>query len=195
VGELSGDQFDEVEVCSPDELATWLASNFDRAAGVWLLTHKKHVRDRHVSHEQVLDALVAFGWCDGRQLRIDDDRVLQQISPRRTQPWARSYKVRAERLMAEGRMHIAGLAVVERAKASGMWDAMNAVDDLVVPEDLAMALDDNPPARANFDGFPPSTRRNILRWITYAKKPETRSRRLDRVASDAAAGVRTSTNG
>lgn len=32
------------------------------------------------------------GWCDGGMRRIDDLRVRQQISPRRTQPWAKTYK-------------------------------------------------------------------------------------------------------
>ncbi|MGF1664064.1 MAG: YdeI/OmpD-associated family protein [Kineosporiaceae bacterium] len=62
-------------------------------------------------------------------------------------------------------MQPAGLASVERAKATGMWEAIADVDDLVVPDDLAEALAAAPPAAAYFDACPPSTRRNILRWI------------------------------
>ncbi|NUN49016.1 MAG: YdeI/OmpD-associated family protein [Candidatus Brocadiae bacterium] len=50
--------------------------------------------------------------------------------------------------------------------------------ELRVPPDLAKALKGNARARAAFEGFPPSHRREYIEWITEAKRPETRSRRL-----------------
>lgn len=47
-----------------------------------------------------------------------------------------------------------------------------------VPPDLAAALNQNAKARATFDGFPPSHRREYIDWITEAKRPETREKRL-----------------
>lgn len=47
-----------------------------------------------------------------------------------------------------------------------------------VPADLAAALRKNVKARAAFAGFPPSHRREYVEWITGAKRPETRARRL-----------------
>jgi uncharacterized protein YdeI (YjbR/CyaY-like superfamily) len=195
MGKLSGDRFIEVEVRSVDELRSWLAEHHSQTEGVWLITYKKHVLSKYLMHEDLLDELVAFSWCDGRRMRVDDDRVMQQISPRRTQPWARTYKDRAERLIAQGRMHSSGLASVEGAKATGMWDAMNDVDDLTVPPDLADALTRLQGAQVAYDSFPPSTRRNILRWIASAKRSETRARRITRIAQDASRGIRTKTNG
>jgi uncharacterized protein YdeI (YjbR/CyaY-like superfamily) len=194
MGAIAGDKFLEVEVQSAGELRAWFVEHHAQTEGIWLITFKKHVVTKHVTHEDVLDVLVAFGWCDGRMMRIDDDRVMQQISPRRTQPWARTYKERAERLIGAGLMQPSGLSAVESAKQNGMWDAMNDVDSLIVPDDLAAEL-----LRLNamptYESFSPSTRRNILRWIAYAKRPETRARRIDRVAQDASRGVATPTNG
>ena len=51
---------------------------------------------KHLIHEQLLDGLIAFGWCDGIARRFDDERVMQLVSPRRTRPWAGSYKQRAD---------------------------------------------------------------------------------------------------
>lgn len=195
VGALSGDRFAEVEVTSVAELHEWLQCHHGRPDGVWLVTYRKAAGDRHVPHDAVLDELTAFGWCDGGMRRVDDLRTRQQISPRRTRAWARSYRDRAERLIAEGRMQPAGQAAVDLARRTGQWDAMNDVDDLVVPPDLQSALDLQPPAAHSFAGFPPSTRRNILRWIAAARTPQTRTRRIDRVATDASSGVRTPTNG
>jgi len=195
VGVVADDRFERVPVSSRAELHQWLLDHHGQAEAVWLQTWKKSVPDRYVSHEDVLDELVAFGWIDGTMRRIDDQRVAQLVSPRRTQPWARSYKIRAERLIASELMHPAGLASVEAAKTPGMWEAMNDVDDLVVPDDLAAALAVPPPASDTFAAFPPSTRRNILRWIASARTAPTRSRRIATTAADAQHGIRTKSNG
>ncbi len=47
-----------------------------------------------------------------------------------------------------------------------------------VPADLVAALRKSAKARAAFDGFPPSHRREYVEWITGAKRPETRARRV-----------------
>jgi uncharacterized protein YdeI (YjbR/CyaY-like superfamily) len=172
-----------VEVRTEHELHEWLEHHHTHTEAVWLVTWKKPTQATraaetpptpssdgcYIPHETVLDHLVAFGWIDGIRRRLDDTRSIQLISPRRTRPWAKSYKDRAERLIATGRMHPAGLADVEHAKHTGAWDAMNDVDALVVPDDLTAALAAHPPAANHFARFPASTRRNILRWIASAR--------------------------
>ena len=112
------DRFEHVEVASAQELHDWLLAHHRQHEAVWLVTWKKVVPDRYVPHEQVLDELVAFGWVDGIRRRIDDERSRQLVSPRRTQPWARSYAQRAERSFADGRKQPAGAATVERARTT-----------------------------------------------------------------------------
>lgn len=51
--------------------------------------------------------------------------------------------------------------------------------EAVVPDDLAAALAATPKARAAFDKFPPSHRREYIEWITEAKTSATRTRRLE----------------
>ncbi len=189
------DGFAWVEVTSDQELHDWLRQNHHQNVAVWLVTWKKVVPDKYVSTTQVLDQLVAFGWCDGIRRQLDDERTRQLVSPRRTQPWAKSYKDRAERLITTGRMQPAGLASVERAKAEGMWDAMNDVDALVVPDDLADALAAHSPADEYFAAFPVSVRRNILRWIAYAKTPPTREKRIALTVTQAQVNIRVKSNG
>ena len=50
--------------------------------------------------------------------------------------------------------------------------------ELETPADLDAALDSNPAARATFEAFPPSCRRDYVEWIVEAKREETRSKRL-----------------
>ena len=93
--------------------------------------------------------------------------------------------MRVERMERDGLMTDAGRAVIERARSDGSWSLLDAVEDLVVPEDLAAALAARRSARENFDAFPPGARKVILQWIVQAKRPETRRRRIEETAEKA----------
>jgi uncharacterized protein YdeI (YjbR/CyaY-like superfamily) len=195
MGDLANDRFIEVTITSEQELHTWLEHHHTHHEAIWLITYKKAISEKYIPHDQVLDQLIAYGWCDGIRRRIDNERSMQLVSPRRTQPWAKSYKDRAERLIATGKMEHSGLQSVERARSTGMWDAMNDVDALVIPPDLAQALSVQAPANHYFANFPVSTRRNILRWIASAKTEPTRARRIALTASEARQNVPVKSNG
>lgn len=59
-----------------------------------------------------------------------------------------------------------------------------------VPPDLAAALRKDAKARATFEGFPPSARREYVDWIVEAKAAETRARRLAQAVAWMAEGKR-----
>lgn len=163
----------------------WLDANNGQADSVLLVTWKAKRRDRYVSRDEVLDALIANGWIDGRRYTLDDDRTMQLISPRRQQAWAASYRERATRLVDDGRMRPAGTAAIDRAKELGTWDSLASVDRLEEPEDLLLALAQRD-AMAWWSAAAPSYRRNVLRWIATAKRPPTREKRIRTVADHAA---------
>ncbi len=180
--------FEKVEIQQPNALWDWLEEHHAQDSSIWLVTWKAAHRDRYVSRDQVLDALITYGWIDGIRRKLDDDRTMQLISPRKQQVWAETYKQRAARLVEEGRMMPSGLAAVETAKTAGTWNALDHVDALFVPEDLKNAL--SGPASSWFEAAAPSYRRNVLRWIAGAKKSGTRAKRVSIVAAYAAQGKR-----
>ena len=182
---MNPDKFQRIEVTNKHELWDWLEQNHRQAESVWLVTFKKVVTDKYLSREEVLDALVAYGWIDGVRRQVDEGKTMQLISPRKTRPWAKSYKLRAHRLISLGLMKPSGQAAVDLAIQNGGWDEMNEVDELVIPEDLELALKNLGQALEYFQGFPESARRNILRWIASAKTDATRRKRIDLVASEA----------
>jgi uncharacterized protein YdeI (YjbR/CyaY-like superfamily) len=49
---------------------------------------------------------------------------------------------------------------------------------LPVPPELAAALAKNKKARANYEAFPPSHKRDYNEWISEAKRPETKAARV-----------------
>ncbi len=91
-------------------------------------------------------------------------------------------KERIARLVAGGLMMPAGLAKIEAARQDSSWDALDAVEALEIPPDLAAALAAYPNASTYFDAFPRSVKRGILEWISNAKKPETRANRIAETA-------------
>lgn len=56
-------------------------------------------------------------------------------------------------------------------------EALDAIEALEVPDDLAAALGRNAAARRHFDSFRPGSRKLILTWIGTAKRPDTRAAR------------------
>lgn len=62
--------------------------------------------------------------------------------------------------------------------------------ELPLPDDLAAALAVDPAAQATYDAFPPGQRREYIEWITDAKRPETRAKRVGQAAAWMAEGKR-----
>lgn len=85
-------------------------------------------------------------------------------------------------------MEIPGVAAIAKSKALGLWDAYEHVDLLQVPQDLREGLDAQPQAASFFDAAAPSYRRNVLRWINSAKRPQTRVVRIEKTKQFSALG-------
>ena len=181
-----------VEVTSAHQLRDWLITNHGQKESVWLITYKKHTGDRYVSTQEVLDELLCFGWIDGIARKLDENRTMQLISPRKAHHWAKSYKDRVARLQKEGRMHPLGLRAIEESKRRGLWNFMDDVDALIQPDDLVAALKAQPGATDYFDAFADSSKRFTLRWIKLAKTPATRARRIEQAAALAARNMKIS---
>jgi len=169
----------------------WLAQHHDGSDGVWVVLWRPRSGRTGLTYEEAVLEALCFGWIDSRMGRLDDQRNVLRFSPRkRGSGWARSNKVRVEQLMREGLMTDAGLARIEEARQDGSWTLLDAVEDLVVPDDLAAALAAHPGARQRWDGLPRSVRRAALAWIVQAKRPETRATRVAQTARQTAQGER-----
>ena len=182
------EDFEQIEVTSGKALRGWLLANHRQAESVWLVTYKKIMPAKYVSRWEVLDQLLCFGWIDGIRRKLDDQRTMQLISKRRTEHWAKSYKDRVAKLIEKGAMHPSGLESIELAKATGAWNFMDDVDDLIIPRDLEKALSEMEGATAFFSGINPSSKRFALRWIKLAKTQKTRKTRISRIAKLSASG-------
>jgi uncharacterized protein YdeI (YjbR/CyaY-like superfamily) len=185
------DEGERVHLETVDAWSDWLERNHERDTGVWLVSWRTRTRRPAVGYDEAVTEALRFGWIDSKGVTLDDDRTMQWFSPRRRgSAWARSNKRRIARLEAQGRLEPAGRALVESAKADGTWTLLDAVEDLIVPDDLATAFDEHPGSREQWDTFPPSARRAILEWIVLAKRDATRAKRVAETARLAANGER-----
>lgn len=172
-----------VHPLSREEWRGWLEQHHTRTEGVWLISYKKAAGKPRVDYEEAVEEALCFGWVDSKGKKLDEERSLLWFAPRKPRSgWSRPNQQRIERLIAAGRMAPAGLAKVEAAKADGSWNALDAVEALEVPLDLEQAFAAFPEARRYWDAFPRSVKRGILEWISTAKRPETRAKRIEETA-------------
>ena len=144
-----------------------------------------------MAYEDLVEVALCFGWIDSTVNILDDLRGLQLMTPRKPRSsWTRLNKQRVAALEAQGRMTDAGRRTIETAKANGSWTIYDAIEDLLEPDDFSDALDACPAARAAWDGFPPSARKQMLWSVVRSRRPETRASRIATIVSATASGQR-----
>ena len=181
----------EVQVDSLQQLRDWLTVNHGRGSGIWLVTFKQADPDRHVAYKDIVDEALCFGWVDSLPRAKDADRTMLYLSPRKAgSNWSRVNKAKVDRLEAEGRMAEPGRRVVARAKADGTWTALDDVENLILPPDLAAAFDTRPDLLSVWEGWPRSVKRGALEILLNARRSATRSARIATILESAERGER-----
>lgn len=175
-------------------LRRWLARHHATHGPIWLVYRKRDASGtRALSYDDIVEEALSFGWIDSVSGSVDSRHARLYFSPRRPRSvWSARNKRLLLSLEQRGLMTDAGRAVIERAKADGSWSALDEAESLRVPADLARAFDAVPGARANYDAFPPGARKQLLTWVTTAKRPETRAARVSRAAELAGKNIRAS---
>lgn len=185
---------DDAEWLEPrqrSDLRAWLAEQHASSTGAWVVYPRKAARTTEPDYDAIVEEVLCFGWVDSRPGRVDDTRTRVYISPRKPgSPWAATNKARVGRLVADGRMTEAGQAVIDRARADGSWTSIDSSEAALIPPDLSDAFATYPGSSENFARFPQGVRKQILQWITMAKRPETRAARIDETARLAQLGIR-----
>lgn len=164
----------------------WLAENHEREVSVWLVLYKKDASGYNLSHSSAVDEALCYGWIDSLTNKRDEESRYQFFSKRKPKSnWSAINKNKALKLIEDGLMREAGLQCIETAKANGMWDALNDVENIIVPEDLKRELEAHKIALTNWETFPRSSKKAILKWISEAKREETRINRVSETIKSA----------
>ncbi|MDQ6839278.1 MAG: YdeI/OmpD-associated family protein [Actinomycetota bacterium] len=179
---------------------------FDDPAGLraWLVDHARHSRELFVgfhkvgtgrggpSWSQAVDQALCFGWVDGVRRRIDDDTYVIRFTPRRPEStWSKVNVAKVERLSEAGLMTPEGMAAFARRapERTGIY-TYEQTDAPAFTAEEETTFKGRAEAWAFFADQAPWYRRTAAGWVTQAKRPETRARRLVALMDDSAAGRR-----
>ncbi|OYY64789.1 YdeI family protein [Sphingomonas sp. 28-62-11] len=183
------DDYERVEVTSRADWRAWLAANHGQATPIWLVTYKQAAGDRYLPYGAIVEEALCFGWIDSLPRKLDDLRTMLLLSPRKPgSGWSAANRERAERLIADGQMAAAGLAIVVAARADGSWDRLRAPETGDPPADLAAALA-AAGADKGFTALSLATRKRCLEFLGSARRAETRAARIAKIVAGAQAGV------
>ncbi|GAA0523099.1 hypothetical protein Ade02nite_96560 [Paractinoplanes deccanensis] len=173
-------ELEELIVADAQALRAWLLDNHATSPGVWLALTKKGGTVTTLTWQQAVDEALCFGWIDGQARRRDEGSSWIRYTPRRARStWSQRNVAHVARLEADGRMHPAGVAAVEAAKADGRWAAAYAPpSEAEVPADLLAAIADEPAAQAMFDVLTKANRFALIYRLNAVKRAETRERKI-----------------
>ena len=179
---------DCLEFRDRDQWRSWLEANHAQAEEAWLVHYKKGFQEGTLTLGEAVEEALCYGWIDSTLRRVDQRRYALRYSPRRPNSiWSQSNKRRVRRLTREGRMAPAGLAAVAQAKENGQWEAATRREQVdLIPPELEAALRARHGARDAYLALPASRRKQLIHWITSAKRPVTRQRRIAAILEEVA---------
>ena len=174
-----------------DAWRDWLSKNHSTKSSIWLIIYHKNSKKKSIYYDEAVEEALCFGWIDSIAHKRDHESKYQYFTPRKAKSnWSKANKQRVDKMLAQGRMTESGQAMIDLAKRTGTWEALEKVQQSILPIDLQIALDQNTIAKGYFEAFPPSSKRIILEWLLNAKKEEIRQKRIAEIIALAAVNKR-----
>jgi uncharacterized protein YdeI (YjbR/CyaY-like superfamily) len=177
---------------TPAEFAAWLERHDETAGELTVGFYKRGSGKPSLTWPESVAVALCFGWIDGVRRGLDDDSYTIRFTPRKPgSHWSKVNVAKAQELIESGEMREAGRRAFEQRRADRTGRASYERDEPAeLQPDQEERLKQNPPAWEFFDAQPPWYRRTAIHWVTSAKRPETRERRLQRLIEESAAGRR-----
>ena len=172
------------------EFRRWLEANHETAPELLVGFWKKSSGKPSIDWPQARDQALCFGWIDGHRKSLGDEAYTIRFTPRRKGSIFSSVNVaRFEGLKATGLMTPAGERAYEENKhKSGLYSYERPLTHFTPDEEALFRS--NRAAWADWEKRPPGYRKQVLGWVTGAKRPETRLKRLRELIGVSADGRR-----
>lgn len=186
----------EIETYCPKSQADWrkwLKKNHQSKQSIWLVYFRVSTKIASITWSEAVDEALCFGWIDSTKKTIDKERYMQYFSKRKiNSTWSKINKEKVTNLIQNNLMTKAGLESIEIAKQNGSWIILDDVENLIIPEDLKIALNKNEGSMEFFQSQSKSMKKIMLYWLMSAKRIETRKKRIAEIAQSASKGIRPS---
>ncbi len=171
---------EQLYIKNRSEWRKWLRSNYSKSDGVWLIFYKQHTGKISLDYDEMVEEALCFGWIDSIIKKIDDEKYVRKVTPRKPDSkWSELNKKRVKKLEKQGLMTKAGSIMINEARKCGKWDKSGRQQmSFKMPLELETALEKNKEAQMFFATLAPSYKKHFIGWISTAKRPETRDRRV-----------------
>ncbi|MBB2911206.1 uncharacterized protein YdeI (YjbR/CyaY-like superfamily) [Streptosporangium becharense] len=179
---------------TPEEFRTWLEEHHTIATELLVGFHKKGTGRPSITWSESVDQALCFGWIDGVRRSLGAESYCIRFTPRRPgSTWSAVNIAKVAELTDRGLMHPAGLRAFEkRTDANSAIYSHERRDDPVLDEEQRRRFQAEPDAWEWFQAQPPGYRKTVVHWVTSAKRPETREKRLAQLITESARGRRLS---
>lgn len=151
----------------------WLEAHHDKKTEIWLRMFRKETGKPSLSYDDLVEECLCFGWIDGVVKKLDAESRVQRIRPRRKKSFLSGLnRQRVWKLQKRGLMTSMGLvpAIVDQLG--------NPDEPLIIPDWVAVQLQQSTEVWGNFQQFPYFYRRLKIGWIAEAgkRRDETQKR-------------------
>lgn len=183
------DLMEEIEIGSSNDWRAWLKNNHETSKGVWLIFRMKSKMDGDepaLTVPEAIDEALCFGWIDSLAGRVDDQRYKLKFTPRGPKSkWSRRNLQRAVELIEQGRMTEAGAKALPKDINERLERPDPHVTRTVISyTELEEALKKNPAVWEKYRSMTPGRRKEFAQYVSAAKRPETKARRIEKVIED-----------
>jgi uncharacterized protein YdeI (YjbR/CyaY-like superfamily) len=173
---------------TPAEFRAWLEKHHASAPELMVGFHKKHTGKQSLDWPQARDEALCFGWIDGVRKSMGAESYTIRFTPRRAgSVWSKVNLARFAALKAAGAMTAAGEAAFAAGRENRSHYSYESELRELEPGEVAR-FKANAAAWHDWEKRPPGYRKVVLHWVTSAKRPETRARRLAILIEDSAHG-------
>lgn len=162
------------------EWRDWLHINHNKhSQGVYLIFYKLALNIPTMRWEEAVKVALCYGWIDSTVKSLGNGKRQQYFCKRNLKStWSSLNKKYVKELNKENLIHESGWETIKIAKKTGTWSAMDDVENLIIPEVLQLAFNNNPEAFNNYQNFSPSYKKGYLSWLHQAKREETKKKRI-----------------
>jgi uncharacterized protein YdeI (YjbR/CyaY-like superfamily) len=173
------------------DFRAWLHAHHRAADHLWVGYYKKATNKPSVTWEDTVAEALCYGWIDGIRKSRDDESYVIRFTPRKSgSVWSQRNTDLVERLTAEGRMKAEGLAAFAHKDVHPDSGYATAKFDGALTDPMVARFKQTAGAWEFYQAQPPGYRRHAARWVTSAKREDTRERRLATLIEDSANRLR-----
>lgn len=162
--------------------------------GVHLIFYKLELNTPTMRWEEAVKVAISYGWIDSTVKSLGGGKRQQYFCPRNPKStWSALNKRYVDELHSAGLIHESGWELIQLAKETGTWSAMDEVENLVIPPDLSAAFKQHPNAWEHYKKLTPGYQKGYLSWLYQAKRESTREKRISEIINFCKLGLKSRT--